>query len=626
MRSMLFSPLIQVLVVIYYLTGAASTEQRNGLDSGEINPPTWLNRPYPRLSRDLQEDFWVFTIRKDHGKDKELDEIRKFIQKEIDLDVDQKREKWVQDLDGDVIWFYLNCSKGKADEIAKRWEKSVYGFTSVKSERTKPEPKRIPIVTDDLEVDASLENDNAGTNITYKGRLSKRTYLMRIDKQSAETCMVSQHPMAPNFPARPNFPPCVYQTNSAQGRGVTVYIMAGEFLTRHEDFRDVKWPKDEKEHIFADLRQNFKLSGYDNDLDYVPGDYRGTATLSKLLGRQNGIAKLVTPILVKISDRNGDVSLRSYTECLVEIMRRIKAKTNQQGKSKDPADSGQFIILSAYRTIHDGGTSANNPARLVLDEMFEMMRSYDNVAFVGATGEGLRGPNGKTKIYPWRQFLYEPITEEMVPQSYGNNSANRNVIIVGGCDLKGAIVFQAAPFIRVYAPVLDIKVALKWMYGRFTGENEFKRYEGAEYGAATVAGVLATFISAYGDTAMKAKERLYKLAYSRFNLAHQDEKDRMFYPPVVYNGFGQPPPDDNTKCLLDKRQLISDGDDIDVAATLSAGESCPQSNVTDILQPQPTGEANIYNFNSTFCKLCKEAAGLLPVDGVIWLPQDCPCQ
>ncbi|KAK6330090.1 hypothetical protein TWF718_003518 [Orbilia javanica] len=326
----------------------------------------------------------------------------------------------------------------------------------------------------------------------------------------------------------------------------------------------------------ADLR-GIKLTGSNQPKI----DYHGTKVLSKLLGAKNGIAKSVTPILVKITDQAGGVKPWYYPMALQAVYDTIE-RHMREDKSVGAPKPKQFLILDAVTVrLASHGASAN--LRIQLDELFERSRLLDNVVHVTCTGNGNLPRPGEKATSPWKQYLDDPIKPNAVPQAYGYNDANHNLVVVGGIDKKGRIIYQTAPFVRVSAPAAGIEVATPGI-GLFEG-TEYGISDGTSFTSPVVAGVLATFISAYGETAVEAKERLYRLAYSR-----EGGDPEMLYPPAVYNGLGLTPTKPEAP-----------------APTTTVREDEESKN------------------DMTECEACTEAAGQEFWDGFIWTLEDCPC-
>ncbi|KAK6497301.1 hypothetical protein TWF506_004774 [Arthrobotrys conoides] len=624
-----------LLVVPFVLAGVECLSEYTSKGAQQPKTPSnWslgLPNPFGSLFRreepGSQVDYWVFNLHDGHSKDKDLDDIRKYIQAEVGSDRKKTKEKWAIGVYGGVMWFYLKCDKRTAEHIVKQWAKTVKSFSSVEA--------KIKECEESLPIDPAMEalvakiNEKMKSNSTdvdtgnKDPELHKRSYLLKVDGQRPETCMVSKHPNAGEL--APNSP-CTYETNSSQGRGVIVYVVDSGFDIRHTDFKDTNWAKDD-EHIFIDeddSMENFRSMKF-IEPNQMERPYHGTLVLSKLLGAKNGIAKLVTPVLVKYTSARGKHWPAWYVECLGEVLRRIEDHMKKNsGAGPIAQGSGQYLILSNLVLPLEPGTEE----RKALDEFFKRLRSLNNVAYISAAGNGNHQPEGKNRRpNPWKQqYRLDPILKSTVPQAYGYDEANKNLIVVGGTDHSGRILFQTAPFVHVSAPAEDIELAVGQV-GLFRGTG-YELAHGTSVSAPSVAGVLATFISAYGDTVLEAKDRLYRLAYPRADIAAMSETRRKLYPPVVFNGFGKDPNEDEGQgqaggCSVIQRRIVrrANGTTDDIFED----DSCPTPSPKNATQEQPLGKYNT-ELNATFCKVCKETGGEVPIDGIIWIPEDCPCR
>ncbi|KAF3165582.1 hypothetical protein TWF788_000740 [Orbilia oligospora] len=540
-KLLLLVPIVLAGVECLSTYSNARAQQPNSPGNWTLGLPAFGSLLRRDDSPDSQVDYWVFTVRIGHGKDTELDDIRKYIQAELGSDRKKTKEKWARNVKGGIMWFYLKCSKGTAEHIVKQWEKSIQNFSSVEA--------RIKEFEASLLLDPTIETLKAKMNGGDKDtdtdnvdpKLHKRSYLLELDEQRPETCMVSKHPNAKD-PAPDS--PCTYETNSSQGRGVIVYYTSA--------------------------------SG-----KHYPG---------------------------------------WYVECLAEVLERIENNMKKSEGSAVPG-AGQYLILSNLQLPLPVGTSE----RTQLDEVFEKLRALDNVVYVSSAGNGNPPPDGqRRRPTPWKeQYRHDPILKSMVPMGYGYDDANYNLIIVGGTDHTGRIIFQTAPFVRVSAPAENIELAVGQV-GFFRGAG-YELSHGTSVSSPAVAGVLATYISAYGDTVLEAKDRLYRLAYPRADIQAMPEDQRKLYPPVVFNSFGRDPNAAKGKdndCAVNQRRIIRRANG--TATTVLEGEACPTPTSKNTKQERPQGKFSLEP-NATFCKVCVEAGGEFPVGGIIWIPEDCPC-
>ncbi|KAK6341513.1 hypothetical protein TWF696_008585 [Orbilia brochopaga] len=200
-----------------------------------------------------------------------------------------------------------------------------------------------------------------------------------------------------------------------------------------------------------------------------------------------------------------------------------------------------------------------------------------------------------------------------------------------GLELRG---WQSKGYVKAWVPESgDMMIANPGFGGGYTTVSTGQGL--SAYPAAIVSGVLATFISAHRDSAAEAKARLYRLAYPRHNGIGTDFPED--YPPVVYNGFEpvnfEQSAEKSKHCRNQSRGLLDTGarDECEDTASPTANAktsvivaSAPSA-ATPIPMESPLSIAN-YVYNAMFCKLCLKADGIVPVDGVVWIPADCPCR
>ncbi|KAK6514710.1 hypothetical protein TWF281_004907 [Arthrobotrys megalospora] len=609
MQSKLHWFFLLVALIVGYLSVDVYAQQPNALIDVKSNLPGASNPLSPRV--DDPVDFWVFNIRKGRGSDKELDDIREFIHDTVGNDIEQTEEKWARGYKGGVI---------TAEYIVKQWETSVQGFASVESEKNQTGPEEMG-----LELEPSQGTASEKRELGQKHRISKRAVEL-LNSQRWENCIVSNHPEVKDLPKTP----CPYITDASQGRGVIVYVIDFGFNIRHKDFKNTKWAKDD-EHIFVDPKESFKKLR-DIKLTEGPnytGRYHGTSMLSKLLGAKNGIAKSVTPVIVKFTDRKGGWDLRFYVEVLCEILRKVDKKTEE---STQAGDFQQFLILASF-VVHIPVDKRD----VVFDqfiEAFKEVSSRQNVVYVATSGNGTPAGTVRENFVPVeeqykvgdqvRELIAEaddPIAEAAFPATLGRGTDYYGLVVVGGCDEQGKVVFQTAPWVRVHAPAMDIETAV----GKrtlMTG-SDYEVVSGTSVAAPAVAGVLATFISTYGDTSRDAKDRLYQLAYPRADIQALPREERARYPSVLYNGFGQGLGEDSD-CEVEQRRLMRRADGVN--ATSGNANSCKPSHPTSTPQQGPPEKEYTYMYDPTLCELCKKANGKTPIDGIIWILEDCPCK
>ncbi|RVD85448.1 uncharacterized protein DFL_003769 [Arthrobotrys flagrans] len=328
----------------------------------------------------------VFAIRKGHEKDKELDEVRKYVKTTVGSNEEETEERWALDHHGGVMWFYLKTTESIAKEIMEKWSTMIETSSILNFEDDAMEDQAVDITDDDIP-----ETNPGAQGIRYSGdihfnNLTKRALETKQDVR--ENCMLSQ------LPTYETPDPCLYFTDSKQGEGVMVYVV-------DNDFKHIKWGKS-KDHVFIDPLDGLpSWIGFANHeippYDTVPANcyYRhGTAVLSKLLGAKYGVAKNVKPILVKVSDRNCRRSLlfriEAYEKIIVDIRHKTLIFESQSLKAPN------FIVLTTYSIPNNMFNRNKVELGDALDrhsQAIQTLTNMRNVAYIAVAGNGPSGGN-----------------------------------------------------------------------------------------------------------------------------------------------------------------------------------------------------------------------------------------
>ncbi|KAK6341512.1 hypothetical protein TWF696_008584 [Orbilia brochopaga] len=451
--------------------------------------------------------------------------------------------------------------------------------------------------------------------------------------------------------------PCTYYTSSPEGAGVVVYLLDSGVNLEHEDFDHLRKANSKPKYLYFDGKD---LNPDDDDTRLLEDNYlepdntHGTQALSRICGNKYGVAKLVTPVIVKVTDKEGKISTESVVKGLQIVAddinkRALEAKTiAKDPKLKDKAaeSSKTRYIVNISIATRFSTMGKTNPDTIQKQKYISLMRllsKKDDVLVIAAAGGDEDGDPDVSGPHPY--ILGE------------NESKYPNLIIVGGVNTVTGQLYQAQPgeWVKVFAPVTNIMVA-KGKGG------EYGEITGAFLAAPAITGVLAVLFSTYQYTASEAKEELYKLAYPRnYNdddTPEQGRSSKNVYPPVVYNGLGQPP-GLNAKSPSSSRRpgnkqesgrkpnrvnfippvpesaIVENCDDefFDKVKReeaspngVSRNETATRACVAPQRAPSTPALTFEYVYNATFCKVCIEADGLTPIDGVVWIPKDCPCR
>ncbi|KAK6358061.1 hypothetical protein TWF730_007416 [Orbilia blumenaviensis] len=359
--------------------------------------------------------------------------------------------------------------------------------------------------------------------------------------------------------------PCEYVTEASQGEGVEVYLVGTGANLDHDEFKHLK--PESVEWILADRQNNNeKDDRYDVNGENV---LKGTAILSKLCGIRDGVAQHVTPIIVKVSNEKGEIHSLNIIEGLQNAYRSIVSKD----------DSAQFIVINSVDIVDISEGAMGG--RIVINayiKAIQMLSRKDNVIMLTAAEvkAGSRAV-GQTRTHAYPGIL--GLEEKYYP----------NLKVVGGVDQELKVTNDVGAWVRAYTPVYDIEAAGKppsdyvtWARGVFFGSSDLpiKELLGITSRPPTVAGILATFMRKSRISVREAFDQLDLFAYPR--------GPTKLHRRVVYNAVWQDP----------------------TANSPPPGPGSPDMKADDAER----------------CGRCKEAAGKESIDGVLWIPEDCPCR
>ncbi|KAK6532466.1 hypothetical protein TWF281_006655 [Arthrobotrys megalospora] len=631
-------------------------------------------------------------INNEHGKT--LDKISEYANITLGSDIEQANRGWIVNYTDDTQQLFFRCSAEIAEDIKARWDTVILDAQPL-APKYEPDEKGDASSVSSV-VDENITPLNPGPSWSPdKGfgslvpamhmeqkRASKNKIQSRTDAQ--ENCMLSKHKDSEVAI------PCVYSTDSSQGKGVTVYIVDYAFATFHKDFKHVSWGRS-KDHIFVDERDSLpSLLNFKNKPmlpDESEGDRdllrRGTNVLSKLLGAKFGVARKVKPILVKTSDRNSGLEpkLDSIFAVLPKVIVDIKKKSAKFDVSAQGAP--KFIVLLPGTYNLDRKTSAVVPHKAQFRQLIQELGEMPNVAVVCPADDDYHIKKTQTE-----GVISEVMPVNSYPALFGDNEKIfPHLVIVGGVNPRNGELESRynSTFVRVSAPSVNINVAVPEA-GKSWGGKDYGQTDGTPIAAAAVAGVLATLISARGYTIPEAISNLYQLAYPRGS--SRDLEGERIFPNVVYNGFGTAPegqnsedtknegepkqkPEDAKETERGKEEESGNGQDQGPRVTVTVtvylprercvilrreitsevpGNTATVSTVTitacsDGRTPETTSVGTrtekqviatptagfpisdyVYVYEANLCKQCLNSNGNTPIQGVLWIPHDCPCK
>ncbi|EPS40072.1 hypothetical protein H072_6174 [Dactylellina haptotyla CBS 200.50] len=451
-----------------------------------------------------------------------------------------------------------------------------------------------------------------------------------------------------------------YHYDNREGEGVNVYIMDCGCDTTHSQFAHVETGKwrvlwgDEK-------KEGQQLKEFDEKLAH------GTMVASKIFSDYGGTARKANPIIVPItSDKNYNIpDLPYFARGLSEVFRDVRERGDQKsaiivmsfgfdvlvtqwGPQEQALLQNILIMLNDLRkmknvlgTIGAGNDEGVSRARFPA-QIGEYMWSAFNV--IGGIDQG-----GK-RIFQTDDFVYFNAPADKVWVAVTETAANSQTKKLAVDDRGGVVA------------------------------------SGTSLAAPAVAGVLATFISK-GMTARQARKLMGKIAHPRRPLSEIDPTYR--YPLAVYNNEdptdsyeageedetddGDSMEDDDDDDgeyddeMYDEDESDEDGDDegdpglmdyevewrpcdndapqkrdvsnspatattksgrnsksrMTITRTRACNTETPLVTALPEIKPLPMKP---YVYDEVLCKMCRDAKGENPVNGVIWILSDCPCK
>ncbi|KAK6518237.1 hypothetical protein TWF506_005396 [Arthrobotrys conoides] len=450
-----------------------------------------LKERAPDTDTKSSEELWVFTVNPGHGKDPAFTDIDKYVVSKLGSDATSLKDNKVLDVDGSVLWFYAEANAEEAKEIKAKWGQTArLQILSVE-----------PLKKFDLPVDTGLiQTDEQVTEEKIKPSRIKRALEAR--QARPELCALSQDPRSPTM-GDPYVWPCDYTTDESQGLGVTVYVVGFGANLDHDEFKHIK--RKSVQWIFSDLKNNHKREDWPDPERISFG--LGTAVLSKLCGLQYGVSKKITPVIVKVTDGDGNLNFVRMIQGLMNLYIDVLFKSR-----KDPKEN--FIILDTLHTTESTIHGRDPVFQIAYEHALKRLSSLDNVVYVAGAVPQEIPEHGQKITYSYPSILGKQ------PRDYPR------LLVVGGVDASYQVVEDAEDWVKIYAPAVDIKVGAR-------PPNLYTTLSGTPLAAPAVAGVLAMFMSKGKVGAREAVSELLKFSYRR---GKTDLHRR-----VIYNGVWADP-------------------------------------------------------------------------------------
>ncbi|KAK6331607.1 hypothetical protein TWF718_002156 [Orbilia javanica] len=433
-----------------------------------------------------------------------------------------------------------------------------------------------------------------------------------------------------------------YERTEARSNHTFVYVLDRGFFIKHREFR-----------------HNPITEFLPRETNYTPPLHgptaHGTAVLSKIIGWTTGTARYANVIAVTVQKGiTGEFYIVEWEAALQRILNDIEARTaksRERGEKIHP----KFIVNLTFGYVP---ISSDDWPPEKDDTYLNLYRSLNATMFrFGERKDTLlvvANPNGESEPR-WRwphNILYE--MRYRFP----------NAVVVSGVDEKGV---NTVPMLRLpatFAPAVRMRTALVHLIKDkdkpdIIGLKDagVGMLSGNSLAAPMISGILANFLADGRLSVQEVKKRLGDFAYARGPNQHPSAN-----PAVVWNGQMSPAKNPGAPFPIKIFYVCNDAapkDKFPEVRTLSSveipvPEQTPAVSVTGIvsvtitrcgqsiwasepptqtlaksLGPTPTvvGKSeNRANYEGNLCELCKKAAGEAPIDGVVYIPKDCPCK
>ncbi|KAK6332028.1 Basic amino-acid permease [Orbilia javanica] len=412
----------------------------------------WLS--FAAADDEPDEKPWIFTIKHEHRKHKDLPAMHKAFEK-----VDAKPPyNWVFESGDETFGVYfmtVNCTEKQKTQLEKDYDHLISQAGEYKPYR---EALYTAFESSDYVIDQNMN-------------------------QRHERLMMAQEP-GEQVPTK-------YFYHKSQGEGITVYFIDTGINRQHPEFAEAD-REGRIEVLFADPFPpdpndpgKLKL-----DVDSSLRFSHGSSVAGVVIGKITGLAPKAKAVMIAALDRDALSSEPLYLNALLKLHRHIK---------KNNSDKRVVVNISMNAGYFQEAEDPNaliNDIRRGLEDVFDELAKMKNVVIVSASG-----------VSEWSQ------TD--VAWSWPNMRADKrdtapNLVVVGGVDKEGKGIFQRpkAEYQQVYAPAYAVKIASNIGYQLTTGTS---------FSSAYAAGVLANYMSKDKQlTAEGAKDLLIKNSYPRF--------------------------------------------------------------------------------------------------------------
>ncbi|KAK6522408.1 hypothetical protein TWF281_002970 [Arthrobotrys megalospora] len=306
------------------------------------------------------------------------------------------------------------------------------------------------------------------------------------------------------------------------GAGQVVYIIDTGFDLSHPELRQTKFgdwidvgPFPLGETMDRDETNSFHAETF-LSYEYVN---HGTGIMSKIVGRETGVAQNAEVVVVPTSDWKGEGGAHTpIIDALIKVYDHIRTNNHDKNCIVNLSISTPLDELDYWAYIDDSGAWSaellKENIKYLYEDLVVTTLSLGNVVFVVAAGN--QDPDVPINSLP------AVLAEERLLQD--------RLVVVGGYDpYTGRNSRQQSEFVKIWAPAESVNCACPWY---MAGPNEYQLerqlclLSGTSLAAPLVSGVILSLLSA-GMSIDDVVPYIYEQAHPR--VAHG--------PKVLYNGI-----------------------------------------------------------------------------------------
>ncbi|KAF3219635.1 hypothetical protein TWF106_007058 [Orbilia oligospora] len=444
-------------------------------------------------------------------------------------------------------------------------------------------------------------------------------------------------------PGQPDTEEYYYERTEGRSNHTFIYVVDQSFLVDHNEFRHNPLIE------FLPRDRNPK-----HNPALLVDSSHGTAVLSKIIGWNTGTARYANVIAVPVLSWGQD-GLTALQDLIIAYQRVFDDMERRATKAKERGEiiPPRFIITTALGYY----VNASNLWPTERYDTYAQLHTQLNKTMLRFGGRKdallvIANPNDEDEPRSW--WPHNIV--------YGWKNRFPNAILVSGVDEMGEKIDPELRVPATYAPAIFLRSALVKVTKDKNNPDVITGLKDGGVAAPMISGILANFLADGNLTVIGAKRKLDYLGYAR-GLNHHSSIN----PPVVWNGQMSPAKGPKAPFPLKLLFVCNKGTPTNgqpelrtlasILFPVASGQATPKKaaetvSVTitrcDVLGPNSgpvpstpaptpilkteftstpmTIVANGYLHDENLCKFCKKADGKVAIDGVIYVPKDCPCR